>query len=122
MDNDKFSALMEAYGIEKIQSAVKPGLTLEEIVNVAYDRLTQGKPVFSDDEDQTQLTAWPEVIPFETHDLPAFPTDTLPGPVEAFVEALAESTQTPVEMGGLLALGVMAASVQKRYTVRVKQD
>lgn len=65
---------------------------------------------------------WQELIPFESYDLPAFPVEALPGPVEAFVEALAESTQTPLEMGGLLALGVMASAIQKRFTVRVKSD
>ena len=66
--------------------------------------------------------SWPELVPFDEYQLPSFPTEALPAPVEAFVEALAESTQTPVEMGGLLALGVMAAVLQKHYTLRVRPD
>ena len=65
---------------------------------------------------------WPALIPFDDHKLPAFPSETLPDAVKAFVEALAESTQTPLEMGGLLALGTMAAIMQKNYTLQVRQD
>lgn len=46
----------------------------------------------------------------------------LPKPVADFVEALAESTQTPLEMGGLLSLGALAMAFQRRYSVEVNSD
>lgn len=65
---------------------------------------------------------WEPPIPFDTLDTPSFPTESLPGPVAAFVEALAESTQTPEEMSAILSLGVLATAFQRRYTVEVTAD
>ena len=48
--------------------------------------------------------------------------EALPGPLGAFVECLAESTQTPEEMGGTLSLGVLATAFQRRYEVEVTRD
>ena len=40
----------------------------------------------------------------------------------SFVKALAESTQTPEEMAGILSLGILATAFQSRYSVEVKPD
>lgn len=66
--------------------------------------------------------AWEAPVPFESIETPPFPIETLPGPLSAFVERLAESTQTPEEMAGLLSLGVLATAFQGRYTVEVNPD
>ncbi len=42
--------------------------------------------------------------------------------MSGFVECLAESTQTPEEMGGVLALGVLATALQSKFTVEVTPD
>lgn len=68
------------------------------------------------------VPTWDKPIPFDELKLPDFPVDALPAPVAAFVEALAESTQTPIEMGGLLSLGVLAMAYQRRYFVEVTPD
>lgn len=68
------------------------------------------------------MTAWEKPIPFDTIKTPDFPVDTLPAPVAAFVEALAESTQTPPEMAGILSLGVLATAFQSKYTVQITPD
>lgn len=65
---------------------------------------------------------WEHPIPFDDVRLPDFPVDMLPKPVADFVEALAESTQTPPEMGGLLSLGALAMAFQRRYSVEVNSD
>lgn len=67
-------------------------------------------------------TGWDRPIPFEEIQTPDFPVDALPGPLGAFVECLAESTQTPEEMGGTLSLGVLATAFQRRYEVEVTRD
>lgn len=64
----------------------------------------------------------PESPALDTVHTMDFPIGALPGPVEAFVEQLAESTQTPEEMGGILSLGVLAAAFQDRYTVEITPD
>lgn len=63
--------------------------------------------------------SWEKPIPFDDPQLPDFPTEKLPGPLAAFVERLAESTQTPEEMGGLLSLGVLSTAFQSRYDVEI---
>ena len=65
---------------------------------------------------------WDKPIPFDNPSVPDFPVETLPGAVCAFVEQLAESTQTPEEMAGLLSLGVLATAFQSRYEVEITPD
>lgn len=65
---------------------------------------------------------WPKPTPFDTIEMPRFPVESLPGPLAAFVEALAETTQTPVEMAGILSLGVLSTAFQSRYHLEVTPD
>ena len=66
--------------------------------------------------------AWEGPVPFDDVCIPDFPTEKLPGPLEAMVECLAESTQTPEEMAGLLSLGVLSTAFQSRYEVEIRDD
>jgi hypothetical protein len=62
-----------------------------------------------------------ELQPFEKDaELPPFPINALPQTIQSFVNELSEFTQTPPEMSGTLVLSVLAACVQGRYTVRVR--
>lgn len=65
---------------------------------------------------------WEEPTPFNKYNVPEFPVEVLPEPMELFVKELAESTQTPLEMGGLLSLGVLATAFQGRYEIQGKPD
>lgn len=65
---------------------------------------------------------WDKPIPFNNPNTPGFPVESLPGAVGAFVEQLAESTQTPEEMAGILSLGIMATAFQSRYEVEITPD
>ncbi len=69
-----------------------------------------------------ETSVWEEPIPFDTMDAPDFPIESLPAPMAALVNALAESTQTPPEMAGVLALGVMATAHQSKYDLEVTTD
>ena len=75
------------------------GFTLEQITESARRIVGQGGSLMSNNQE------WAEPVPFDTIQTPDFPVDALPAPVAAFVEALAESTQTPIGMGGALSLG-----------------
>ena len=123
MATDKLAAVLEAgLSLDEIERMVRAGATEEDIIEAAYARLERGESI-ANEEDAPQADApWTEPIPFDAYTLPSFPTDALPGPVEAFVESLAESTQTPVEMSALLSLGVMATAVQRRYAVQITPD
>jgi hypothetical protein len=63
---------------------------------------------------------WPPPIPLDMPMPPPWPSDALPPPAGPFVNAVAASTETPPELGGLLALGTLAACAQGRFTVWVK--
>lgn len=51
--------------------------------------------------------------------LPPFPLEALPSPIDEYVQAVAKNTQTAPEMGGIIALGVLATCLQDKYFVRV---
>ena len=65
---------------------------------------------------------WEAPIPFEEITLPPFPVDALPSRVRPYVEAVAETTQTPVDMAGTAAIAVMASCIQGKYLVQAKAD
>ncbi len=54
--------------------------------------------------------------------LPPFPVDALPTWLAEFVRAVAQSTQTPIDLPGVLALSVLATSVGNRGRVRIRAD
>ena len=65
---------------------------------------------------------WEPLIPFEEIQTPDFPIESLPGPLAAFVECLAHSTQTPEEMAGVLSLSVLSTAFQSKYMAEVTPD
>jgi len=65
---------------------------------------------------------WEEPIPFEQRSLPVFPTDALPKTIKDYALAVAESTQTPVDMSACASLAVMALCLQGKYRIKAKAD
>ena len=55
---------------------------------------------------------WEQPIPFTQHALPAFPVDAFPTAIRDHVLAVAETTQTPVDMAATAALAVLALCQQ----------
>lgn len=72
--------------------------------------------------DSATFAPWEPPAKFDTIEIPDFPTEYLPEPVALFVTYLAEATQTKEEMGGTLALGILATAFQKRYEIAVTAD
>ena len=60
---------------------------------------------------------WESPLPLESA-VEGFPVDALPRVLRDFVLALSESTQTPPDMGALLVLSVVAASVAKKIEIQ----
>ena len=67
-------------------------------------------------------SSWEKPIPFDAYTLPEFPVDALPKVFADYVKALAESTQTPVDMAASSALPVISVCTQGKYKVRAKAD
>ena len=65
---------------------------------------------------------WEPPIPFGRYTVAPFPADSLPGEIGDYVKAVAESTQTPVDMAGTAALAAIAVCLQGKYKIRGKAD
>lgn len=65
---------------------------------------------------------WEPPIPFTQHILPAFPVDAFPPTIRDYVLAVAETTQTPVDMAATAALAVLALCQQGKYRIKGKED
>lgn len=73
-------------------------------------------------EEYNKHLEWETPIPFDKYDLPTFPVDTLPSSIEAYVSALSESTQTPIDMAATSAIAVMSVCMQGKFKIRAKAD
>lgn len=58
-------------------------------------------------------------VPFDSFELPVFPTNSLPAWLRAWVEAEAEATQTPVDLAAMLGLTGIAVASGKKFRVAV---
>jgi hypothetical protein len=65
---------------------------------------------------------WEPPAQLHDPDLPAFPADSLPDWLLRFVEAEAVATQTPLDMGAMLALAALACACAKKVEIQVKPD
>jgi len=64
---------------------------------------------------------WEAPTPLEaTVSAPPFPINSLPEILRAFVFAVAEHTQTPIDMSAVASLGVSSACLQGKYLVQGK--
>ena len=61
-------------------------------------------------------------IPFSRFTTAPFPTDALPEDIARYVSAVAESTQTPVDMAGTVALSILSVCLQGKYRIQGKAD
>lgn len=88
------------------QAADSPGVDLAQVLNDSRTELSN----HNDD--------WPAPIPLSvTHHLPQFPADVLPGWLGDMVTATAETTQTPIDLAGSIALSCLSASTMGRIIV-----
>lgn len=65
-------------------------------------------------------SSWETPIPFQSYQLPKFPTEVLPHWLRQLVERLAVATQTPPDLAGLLALAALAVACAKKVAAMVR--
>lgn len=65
---------------------------------------------------------WDTPIPFDEFDLPTFPVDALPSAVRDYVKAVAETTQTSVDMAAVASLAILSICLQGKYRIWGKPD
>ncbi|HEX5543259.1 MAG TPA: YfjI family protein [Micromonospora sp.] len=69
--------------------------------------------------DVDQPAEWSDPLPLGWHTkAPAFPAGVFPPAVEQYVTALAEATQTPRDLPGTVALGILAACIGGKVDVQ----
>jgi hypothetical protein len=105
--------LIEA-GREAIRLGEDPGLEAEQVLELLVDRVQR-------EADGARSELWQPPIPLSAaHNLPAFPTDCLPGWLSEYVSCLAEATQTPADLPGFLVLNALAACAGGRVRLQVR--
>ena len=65
---------------------------------------------------------WELPIPYGEYTTSPFPVDALPTEIAKYVKAVAESTQTPVDMAGTVALAILSVAMQGKYEIQGKAD
>lgn len=93
-----------------------PPLKESEVRKVAHS-ITRYPPAATPAE--TEPPGWDTPIPFHSPKLPEFPTHTLPNWLRRFVEGVAEATQTPLSLPGMLVLAICACICAKKFIVKV---
>ena len=63
-----------------------------------------------------------EPIPFGQYDIERFPVSALPEDIGDYIQAVAESTQTPVDMAGTSVLALLSVCLQGKYAIQGKDD
>lgn len=64
---------------------------------------------------------WKMPIPFDEIKLPPFPVDALPAPLCDWVQAVAQNTETPVDMAAVCALAALSCAVQGKFKIFPKR-
>ncbi|MFO0915258.1 MAG: DUF3987 domain-containing protein [Pirellulales bacterium] len=81
----------------------------------ALEQLVEATPLW-----RPGAEPWPELLPLDIHDPPAFPTDALPAVLRDWVSAESTATQTPADLAGLLSLAVCSAVLARRVVVEAR--
>ncbi|MBX9792235.1 MAG: DUF3987 domain-containing protein [Pirellulales bacterium] len=94
---------------------------LQEVLVKAkqYAKRPAGNKVTSSLSAAPQASVWQEFQPLEQQALPRFPIKSLPEPLRDWAKAEAISTQTPVDLAGLLSIATCSACVARRVVVEM---
>jgi hypothetical protein len=74
------------------------------------------------DSHQASAEDWDTPIPLDDPKGPSFPVDALPGVVGDYSTAVAEETQTAIDMPASVALGTISAAAGGRYEVLIPEQ
>ena len=64
---------------------------------------------------------WPELIDLEEPPIDRLPSVLLPGWYGDMIRAVSVSTETPIEMAALVALGAIATATMRKFDVLIEQ-
>lgn len=75
-----------------------------------------------DEYKQKEEIKWDSIIPLNERPLLPFPIEVFPDAIKNYCLAVSEATQTPIDMAGVIALSVLALSMQRKYQIAGKAD
>ena len=112
----ELTAAADAAGLEdrEIAATIQSGLSKGVLNPRTAPRDVILRGTFETREQATASWADPEPLTEQAEDADPFPTEALPQRVSRYVEALAEQTQTPVEMAAMTALGALSVAAANR--------
>lgn len=75
---------------------------------------------FSPDQASPESPEWDAPAPLFHFDLPDFPVEALPMWQRSFVESLAFSTQTPIDLAAMMSIAICSAAVARNVRVKAR--
>ena len=104
-------------------------ITIQEAIGKTINiySLLKSDKTFNGDNAQMNNTGrpqeeWEMPVSFDEYNLPTFPTNIFPDWLADYVEGVAESTQTPVDMPSMAALSVLSIGAAKKFEVNAYGD
>jgi replicative DNA helicase len=91
-------------------------LKLNSLTNDDYEQISNFNA------EQSYLDDWEDPLSFDSFDLPKFDASIFPEWLQNYVQAVAESTQTPVDMASMAAFAVLSVSATKNFIVNPYGD
>jgi replicative DNA helicase len=84
--------------------------------------VTPSVPQTEKKENKQSETEWEPPIPFDENRLPAFPASIFPNWLRAYVEGVAESTQTPVDAASIGAISILSTALTKKFYISITPE
>ena len=72
--------------------------------------------------DEYGVIKWDSLIPLDDRKLAPFPIEVFPDAIKNYCLEVSEATQTPIDMAGVVALAILALSMQRKYQIEGKPD
>lgn len=86
---------------------------------VHAEGLSQSEAIFKL-KNELIVPKWKAPLPFNEVNLPPFPVKSLPWPLDEWVTAVSQNTETPTDMAAVCALAVLSCTVQGKFVVSPK--
>jgi hypothetical protein len=90
------------------------------VLSVPRSQETETNIVLSVPESPAPEIQWPELIDLEEPPIDRLPPELLPGWYGEMIRAVAVSTETPVEMAALVALGAISTATMRKYEILIE--
>ena len=120
--------LLNAFDLVRMHRFGEDGFSFQQMCQLAEKdeavrkALSAERTALARNDFQNASASALEPLPFGRYDVALFPVNALPGDIGDYVRAVAETTQTPVDMAGTAVLALMAACLQGKYVIQGKPN